>query len=117
LRLRDETGAGADDIARAYAVAREVFGFRVIWAEIEALDGRVLAATQTAMLLRARILLERATRWLLRNRRRPIDIAAAVARYSAGAAVLAEALPRLLGPSEVEAARARAARFEEVGVS
>jgi glutamate dehydrogenase len=117
FRLGDETGAGADDIARAYAVAREVFGLRGLWAEIEALDGRVPAATQTAMLLRARILLERATRWLLRNRRRPIDIAAAVARYSAGAAALAEALPRLLGPSEVEAARARAARFEEVGVS
>ncbi len=116
FRLGDETGAGADDIARAYAVAREVFGLRGLWAEIEALDGRVPAATQTAMLLRARILLERATRWLLRNRRRPIDIAAAVARYAAGAAVLAEALPTLLGPSEVEAARARAARFEEVGV-
>ena len=52
--------------------------------EIEALDGRVPAATQIAMLLRARILLERATRWLLRNRRRPLDIAAAVARYAAG---------------------------------
>ena len=116
FRLGDETGAGADDIARAYAVAREVFGLRGLWAEIEALDGRVPAATQTAMLLRARILLERATRWLLRNRRRPIDIAAAVARYAGGAAVLAEALPTLLGPSEVEAARARAARFEEVGV-
>ena len=59
-------------------------GLRGLWAEIEALDGRVPAETQTAMLLRARILLERATRWLLRNRRRPIDIAAAVARYAAG---------------------------------
>ena len=68
------------------------------------------------MLLKARILLERATRWLLRNRRRPIDIAAAVARYASGAAALAEALPTLLGPSELEAARAKAARFAEVGV-
>ena len=116
FRLSDETGAGADDIARAYAAAREVFGLRGLWAEIEALDGRVPAETQTAMLLRARILLERATRWLLRNRRRPIDIAAAVARYASGAAVLAEALPTLLGPSELEAARARAAGFAEVGV-
>jgi glutamate dehydrogenase len=116
FRLSDETGAGADDIARAYAVAREVFGLRALWAEIEALDGRVPAETQIAMLLKARILLERATRWLLRNRRRPIDIAAAVARYSSGAAALAEALPTLLGPSELEAARAKAAAFAEVGV-
>ena len=74
------------------------------------------AETQIAMLLKARILLERATRWLLRNRRRPIDIAATVARYAPGAAALAEALPGLLGPSELEAARAKAAAFAEVGV-
>ena len=116
FRLADETGAGADDIARAYAVAREVFGLRGLWGEIEALDGRVPAETQIAMLLRARILLERATRWLLRNRRRPIDIAATVARYAPGAAALAEALPALLGPSELEVARAKAAALAEVGV-
>ena len=97
FRLADETGAGADDIARAYAVAREAFGLRDLWAEIEALDGRVPAETQIAMLLKARILLERATRWLLRNRRRPIDIAATIARYAPGAAALADALPALLG--------------------
>ena len=91
-------------------------GSRGLWAEIEALDGRVPAEAQTAMLLRARVLLERATRWLLRNRRRPIDIAAAVARYASGAATLAEALPTLLGPSELEAARAKAAGFADVGV-
>ena len=116
FRLGDETGAGADDIARAYTVAREAFGLRGLWAEIEALDGLVPAATQIAMLLRARILLERATRWLLRNRRRPLDIAATVARFAPGAAALAEALPALLGPSEVEAARSKAAAFAEVGV-
>ena len=116
FRLSDETGAGADDIARAYTVAREVFGLRGFWAEIEALDGVVPAESQIAMLLRARILLERATRWLLRNRRRPIDIAAAVARYAPGAAGLAEALPGLLGSSELEAARAKAAALVDVGV-
>ena len=93
-----------------------MFGLRDLWAEIEALDGRVPAETQIAMLLRARILLERATRWLLRNRRRPLDIAATVARYTPGAAALAEALPALLGPAELETARARAAALAAVGV-
>ena len=116
FRLGDETGAGADDIARAYTAAREAFGLRDLWAQIEALDGLVPAATQIAMLLKARILLERATRWLLRNRRRPIDIAATVARYAPGAAALAEALPGLLGPSELEVARTRAAALAGVGV-
>ena len=116
FRLADETGAGADDIARAYTVAREAFGLRGLWGEIEALDGLVPAETQIAMLLRARILLERATRWLLRNRRRPIDIAASVARYAPGAAALAEAVPALLGPAELDFARTKAAALAEVGV-
>ncbi len=116
FRLGDETGAGADDIARAYAVAREVFGLRAFWREIEGLDGHVPAETQIAMLLKARILLERATRWLLRNRPRPLDIAATVARYAPGAAALADALPALLGPAEVEAAQVRAAGLVEIGV-
>ncbi len=116
FRLADETGAGADDIARAYTAAREAFDLRDLWGEIESLDGQVPAETQIAMLLRARILLERATRWLLRNRRRPLDIAATVARYAPGAAALAEALPALLGHSELDAARAKAAKLADAGV-
>jgi glutamate dehydrogenase len=116
FRLGDETGAGADDIARAYTAAREAFGLRELWSEIEALDGRVPTETQIAMRLKARILLERATRWLLRSRRRPLDIAVTVARYAPGAAALGQALPALLGSAELEAAQAKAAALDGVGV-
>jgi glutamate dehydrogenase len=116
FRLHDETGAGAADIARAYTAAREVFGLRALWAEIEALDGRVAAETQMRMLLRARILLERTTRWLLRNRRRPLDVPATVAYFQPGAAALAGALPALLGPAELESVRLKTAEFAAAGV-
>ncbi|HUH15052.1 MAG TPA: NAD-glutamate dehydrogenase [Gaiellaceae bacterium] len=116
FRLADETGAAADDIARAYTAAREVFGLRGLWSEVEALDGRVPAETQIAMLLRSRILLERSTRWLLRNRRRPLEIAATVTRYAPGAAALGESLPALLGPAELEVARERAGALAGLGV-
>jgi glutamate dehydrogenase len=99
FRLGDETGAGAADVVRAYTAAREVFDLPRLWAEIEALDGAVPAETQIAMMLRSRVLLERSTRWLLRNRRRPLDIAATVARYAPGAAEVAEILPTLLEPA------------------
>jgi glutamate dehydrogenase len=42
------------------------------------------------------VLLERSTRWFLRNRRRPLDIAATIARFTPGAAAIAEALPTLV---------------------
>jgi glutamate dehydrogenase len=60
------------------------------------------------MLLRARILLERAARWLLRNRPRPLDVAAAIGYFGPGASALADAAPMLL-PSADRAAADRLA--------
>ena len=97
FRLSEETGAVASDIARAYTAAREVFDMENLWTQIEALDNRVPAQTQTMMLLEARKLVERASRWLLRNRPRPLDVAAAVSYFTPGVSILAGALGELVG--------------------
>ncbi len=70
------------------------------------------------MLLEGRRLVERAARWLLRNRRRPLDIAATVADFAPGAGALFDQIPVLLAPEEVEPLahrRARAARRGRAG--
>jgi glutamate dehydrogenase len=115
FRLHEETGAPASDIARAYTVAREVFGMRPQWAEIEGLDNRVAADTQVAMLLEGRRLVERGARWLLRNRRRPLDIAATVDYFATGAAILYDGIMELLAPSDVEPLARRAHELNEAG--
>ena len=107
FRLHEETGAPASEIARAYAVAREVFGMRPQWAEIE-LDNRVDAGTQIAMLLEGRRLIERGTRWLLHNRPQPLAIAPTVEYFAPGAAVLYEAVPSLLDTPDAEPLTVRA---------
>jgi glutamate dehydrogenase len=116
FRLHEETGAAASDIARAYTVAREVFGMRAQWAEIEALDNQVDAETQIAMLLEGRRLVERGSRWLLRNRARPLDIAATVEHFAPATPVLFDSVPALLGPSDAEPLARQAAELEEAGV-
>jgi glutamate dehydrogenase len=116
FRLREETGARPSDIARAYTVAREVFGMRPQWAEIEALDNQVPAETQLAMLLEGRRLVERGTRWFLRNRRQPLAIAEAVSQFVSGAEVLYEATPKLLAPSDAEPFARRADELRSAGV-
>jgi glutamate dehydrogenase len=116
FRLTEETGATGPGIARAFAVAREVFDLERLWEEVEALDGRVPAKTQLAMLLKSRILLERATRWLLRNRPRPLDIAATAEHYRSGAGELAASAGDLLGTADREAARRTAEEFVAAGV-
>jgi glutamate dehydrogenase len=100
FRIGEDTGAPPSDIARAYAIAREVFEMPRFWDDVETLDNVVAADTQLGMLLEARRLVERATRWLLRNRRRPLDIAAEVSRFAAGSRALSQALPEILVDAE-----------------
>ncbi len=96
FRLGEETGAPPAEIARAYTAACEVFDMRSLWDEIEALDNVVEAQTQTSMLLDWRRLVERATRWFLRNRRPPLDISDTVSYFSEGTSELTRSIPELL---------------------
>jgi glutamate dehydrogenase len=116
FRLSEETGATGSDIARAFIVARQVFDLRSLWGEIEALDGRVAAKTQLAMLLTARILVERATRWLLRNRPRPLDIAAASSEFRPGTAALAAAVGEVACAADRDVAHRAAEELVNAGV-
>jgi glutamate dehydrogenase len=68
------------------------------------------------MLLRARILVERATRWLLRNRPRPLDIAAASSQFGPGAKALAAAAGDVLGAADRHRARRAADELVNAGV-
>jgi glutamate dehydrogenase len=52
-----------------------------VWDEVAALDNLVPSEVQTEILLRGRRLVERSTRWLLRKRRQPIDVAGVVTDY------------------------------------
>ncbi len=115
-RLGEEAGAEASDIARTYAASREIFGLRELWKEIENLDNKVPAETQTEMILESRKLIERSTRWLLRNRRAPLDIGATVARFSDGAEELSGRIPDLMLESEREKLEERKEALEEKGV-
>ncbi|MGH3106796.1 MAG: NAD-glutamate dehydrogenase domain-containing protein, partial [Rubrobacteraceae bacterium] len=96
FRLGEETGAAPAEIARAYTAACDVFDMRSLWDEIESLDNVVEAQTQTRMLLEWRRLVERATRWFLRNRRPPLDISATVAYFSEGVSELTRRLPEFM---------------------
>ncbi len=116
FRLHEESGAPASEIARAYAAARDIFGMRDQWVEIEELDNEVAAEVQLELLLEGRRLVERGSRWLIAHRARPLDIGATVQLFAPGAATLFKAVPRLLGASDVEPLTVRADELEQAGV-
>ncbi|HEX8779682.1 MAG TPA: NAD-glutamate dehydrogenase, partial [Nocardioides sp.] len=72
-RLQGETGATAAELTRANFVAREIFGSLELREELRALDNKIPAERQTRMRIEMRTLVERASRWLVTNRRPPLD--------------------------------------------
>ena len=117
FRLHEETGAPASQIARAYACAREIFEMRPLWTEIEHLDNTCDAPVQVELLLEGRRLVERASRWLLGNRPRQLDIASTVQHFRPGAMGLYASITRLLSPEDAEPLARRADELREQGVT
>jgi glutamate dehydrogenase len=96
FRLTEDTGMAAPDVARAHTAAREIFGLRALWGQIAAVDDIVSTDTHITLLLEVRRLAERATRWLLRNRTQPLDIAAVTEFFRPGVRELALLIPKLV---------------------
>jgi glutamate dehydrogenase len=117
FRLGEETGASPPQLARAYAVAREVFAMRGFWTEVEALDNQVEAGTQLSLLIEGRRLVERAARWLVRSLgRSTIDVTATTARFATGAHLLAQALPDVLVGDDRKSFQDRLVELAAAGV-
>ncbi|MFF4893938.1 NAD-glutamate dehydrogenase [Micromonospora chersina] len=103
FRVVEETAASAADVLRAYVVVREVFRLRELWDAVEALDNKVSPELQTSVYLDTRRLLDRAVRWLVTNRRSPIDVPGEIARLRDGVARLLPELENLFFGTEREA--------------
>lgn len=116
FRFGEETGASTPDIVRAYLVAREVFDLPSFYRAVESLDNEVDTATQIAMLLEARKLAERGARWLLVNRRPPLDLAGSVSFFMKGFNGLLSHIPKLLTGPDLAAYEDRRDSFVARGV-
>jgi glutamate dehydrogenase len=115
-RLSGETGAGAAELTRANFVAREIFGSLPMRQELESWDNRLDAAVQTRMRIQMRTLVERASRWLVSNRRPPLDSQGTVEHFSAPVQALMARLPDLMTGREREDLLARRDAWVDQGV-
>jgi glutamate dehydrogenase len=94
-RLSSETGAGIADVVRAQLAARSIYQVglaEVLLRRMSGLDDQL----STELRLELRRMVERATRWLLHNRRTPLDIKAAVAEFAEPVALVRQAMRGLL---------------------
>ena len=112
--LKERSGREASDVARAFTVARAVFGLPKLWDEIEALDGQVAAETQTAMLGDVLRLLERTGLWLLRHVQ-ALDLAPNLAAFAGPVEQLAACLERVTPETEARLLAERAEALAGAG--
>jgi glutamate dehydrogenase len=114
-RLQGETGAGPAELTRANFVAREIFGSLALREEIASYDNKLEAAVQTRMRIDMRTLVERASRWLVTNRRPPLDSQGTVEFFRDRVAEVMAQLPTLLTGRELDAFESRRQLFIESG--
>ncbi|MEM1400872.1 MAG: NAD-glutamate dehydrogenase domain-containing protein, partial [Pseudomonadota bacterium] len=112
----DNTGLGPADIARAYLIARHSFSLRDIWAQVEALDNKVPAETQTMMLTATRRLIERTTAWLLRHCGQKLDVTAQVKHFAPSIAKLMADVDKVIHDDARKVVNKRAKAMVKEGV-
>ena len=108
------TGRDAASTAQAYLITRDVFDLRSVWHEIEALDNRVPAATQTRLFLAVGSIVDQAVRWFLLSGL-PLDIARRTHQFQPRVRELAEQVAELLPESEHKVSEARRSAYIENG--
>jgi len=115
LRMGEDTGKTPAQVARAFNIAREVLDAREMWAQIEALDGKVNGNAQIDALLVIWAALRNQTRWLLNHTQATLDIAAAVQKYHAGMRALRACLAEAITPREQQRYDADKKRWIDAG--
>jgi glutamate dehydrogenase len=106
-RVRESALADTGAIVRAFAAARAIFKLDPLIAEIKALDLKVPASVQTALMLDVIAVLRRQSFWLARRASHPgaralPDIKAMVDAYQVGVEALAPRIGDLVSPLEAQ---------------
>ena len=114
-RLREESGAGPAEVARAFVIARHVFGAPALTDEINALDNSVEAPVQVAMHLSVSDMTAAQTQRLLQTSIGG-SISEAISRYADGVATIAASVNSLLSPYLMDRLTARTAELVKAGV-
>ena len=117
VRIADQTGAAAADIARAFAAVRDSYGMIALNGEIDELDNQVPGKLQLELYAAVQDLLLDRLVWFLRNVDLTKGLAAIVEHYRDGIAAVESALDGALSPDAADGAqRAREAELKKAGV-
>lgn len=101
FRIREETGASIENIAKAYVVCVEIFGLNDTWRSLEQLDNVVPENHRHECFRSVSGLLERSISWLLRNKSSNFDVSQLIDRYKTDINLLQKVISKtMIGQSK-----------------
>jgi glutamate dehydrogenase len=103
-RLREESGADAGDVARAYALTRAAFGMPALWQALDRHDLHLPAERMLSLYAELRDFMHRQTLWALRNLHHPIALDAALGTFVPHIAELSANIEEVMAGSTAAAA-------------
>ncbi|GAC69070.1 NAD-glutamate dehydrogenase [Gordonia soli] len=113
FRLQEGSGATTEEGVRAFVVAGQVFGLPDLFDRITHAPATVRGVDE--MMLYARRLMFRASRWLLGFRPQPLAMAAEITRYTQRVTTLSTRIDDWLGEASTRDVADRRARYEAHG--
>lgn len=114
-QLHEDSALTECDVARAYTLAREVFGLRDIWDDISGLK-KSAPEIQRELFLETQSIVEHASIWFMRNMPHPIKLVQVINDYAQGVKTLSENLSRILPASQKQIFDSRFARHKAANV-
>jgi glutamate dehydrogenase len=117
VRMADQTGAGPEAVAFAFAAVRDSYRMTALNAEIDALDTRIPGQLQLRLYAQVQDLLLDRIVWFLRHMDMRQGLAAIVSHFEAGIAAVRAALGAALSNEMQTARAARRDELEVAGVS
>ncbi|MFP4538417.1 MAG: NAD-glutamate dehydrogenase [Dichotomicrobium sp.] len=116
IRLIQETGQAADEIAYGFATAMESFDFDHLYDAIDAIDNRIDGGYQLDLYLRLQDELRRQTAWFLRHGKFAAGLEPVISRYRDGVARISDHLQSVLPTEMVEAVETVRSEYASGGV-
>jgi len=115
-RIGDQTGATVDDIARAFAAVRDVYGLTALNEEIDALDNKIAGAVQLELYGQVQNLMQDEVVWFLRNVNLADGLTTVIERFRRGIDALAADIGSDLTEAQQSTFQEKAVIWTEQGV-
>ncbi len=101
LRMQEDSGRTPAEVVRAYTIARDVVDVRAMWAQIDALDGKVPESVQINALQEIWNLLRGLSRWILARPGAVPAIQEGIKLYESAVQSLRKDLTKVLGATRL----------------